>query len=680
MEFSHLEIDFFELAYGPLMREKIMAGAIALEGPYDPGNARPASPGSVELTALLMLARAIGTRSRFDALKEPGHSTHFVVRGPGWLEPVTKVLSSILGSQGRAQLNPHRGVLGSSRDGRTSYLLFSAADADAEFGRGGAGKVTSPDEFTLLEAASHRRTSFILRSNAGPAPSELVMSACDEVITVGGPDVGLTEELFHVFCVASDEGPVPGRHAELNPVNVALAFRRRVTRSTATGILFAATPDNSQQSNSGLDHLLGMDGLKTWAEMLRLDVAAVRSGALALSELPRGVLVDGPPGVGKTRSAGIVARHAGIPLVEGSVARWLGNGHGHLGDFCIALRRTFDRAASQPPCLVVIDELDALPARGVDEQGFWDAAVAALLEAIDGLDTVPGVIVMGLCNSPDRLDPALTRSGRIDHRISVSKPGVAALAAMFKVCLQPHLQTDSFTSAAARILGATFADVDRLCKDARRIARNEGRPVSVVDIHARIDDERPLASFDGRMRVAAHEAGHAIAAHLNGIDVRWVSLEMGADGRGGLGSVMSELKGWVGTPEQLRALIRCLLAGREAEILVTGAPSMGAGSDLRLATELLLDAFGARGIGDNLRWHSELRLSMLEGSSSIVTAVDEMLSSCSREVSRQLLFHRSALIRLRDELIANDYLDASAVSAILQSSALAATGEAGNDY
>ena len=674
MDFTRLEKQIITATYGEANAERIFAGALPLRAEpepdpnIDPDDEAPGFfPNSISLTATLMVAAAVGTPEDLHPLRESGRITVVEAPNAAWVAPVTRVLHDTLSQFGRTMMHRRDTVLTDSSAIYARHLLLSRSDTDrADFGRS-----SKPDPYaeltSVMTAVANRRSILIVVSKSDVSLHSQVRALSAGTVTIAGPDADIVAKLIHVFCRKQSPFRMAHLPANIEPLTVAFAFGAEHTPERALELLSAGAPRPAKRPGHqyGLDDIVGMDPLKHWAEALARDVAAVRAGALNPWQLPRGVLVVGPSGVGKTRAADAIAQHADLPIVHGSVGRWLGTGGGHLGSFCIAMRQAFADAARQAPCVLAIDEIDGLPARGRDDQTFWDAAVSALLEAMDGLDSAPGVIVIALANNADTLDPALRRSGRLDHHITVERPTVPELAKMFRLCLRPDLQSEDFLGFAARVGGATVADVDRLCKDARRLARHAGRPISHGDLAAVVDREAPQQSEANRDRTAVHEAGHALAAHLEGMRIHRVTLSSPRFADDTLGSVQAAFSHWRGTLNQVLALVRMLLAGRAAEALVLGSPAMGAATDLRTATSLLCQAYASEGMGTTLRWRPSARMRDFEMSPPLAAEVEKTLEQSDRVVTHQLTEHRNALLRLRDALLAKDYLDADAVAEIL---------------
>lgn len=679
MDFSRVEQQLIDAVFGASNAEDIFAGAVMPStDPLGPGKSSDVlkpGPNSVGLAALLMLAKGLTSPEEFAGMRGPGQVTMIEVPRDAWIAPVTKALFHVLQSFGRTINNPRGGHLVDSYASTAKHVVIS--DANPDYGYLSSDEIpktgVSRNEASILTVLATRRTVFLVSDCSAGPQSPLVVSVCDQVIRLAEPDAGIVAKMIHAFCREHDSYEMPTLATEIAPLQIAMAFRSSYAPERALELLATDIGKESPQlspsvRNAGsmtIADLHGMDGVREWAENLRLDADAVRSGTLDIEQLPRGALVSGPPGVGKTRAARAIARHAGLPIVLASVSQWLGAGSGHLGTFCAAVRASFERAGGQTPCLLVIDEFDALPTRGRDDDGFWNAAVAAVLEAMDGLDTAAGIVVLGLCNSPEGIDSAIRRSGRLDHHITVERPKVPDLAAMFRVCLRPDLQATDFTPLAARVAGGTIADVDRICRDARRLARRLARPVDVGDLNAVIERDHGRPLVESRMRTAVHEAGHALIAHILSYDISHVSLFGSGLGISILGSVATNLADWAGTPGEVHAVVGILLAGRAAESVMLGVAGFGAGSDIEAATNLLAQAFGAEGLGGTLHRRIGSRTGAPMLGADLAAEIELALRLCERSVTQHLEGHRDALSRLSHALMDSSWLDGAGISAIL---------------
>jgi len=361
-----------------------------------------------------------------------------------------------------------------------------------------------------------------------------------------------------------------------------------------------------------LDDLSGMDEAVRLGKEIARDLRDYAAGRIPWSACARGLLLYGGPGVGKTMFARALARSAQVPLVTGSLAEWQGTGEGHLGTLLAAMRTCFETARALAPCILFIDETDAFgdrtkfPARHRD---YSIQVVNAFLEYLDGIDGREGVVVIGACNHPGRLDPAIVRSGRLDRTVEVPLPDQAALARIFRHHLRNELETADLSGAALEAVGATGADIARIVRDARRRARHENRPLVLDDLllALRGGTETDRRSDMARRTVAVHEAGHALLAMLEDPDgVVRVTIRPGIASAGGMMMRPTEGDG-IPTRGRIDATLRRMLAGRAAEEVLLGEVSGGAGggpeSDLARASLLATAAVCSLGMGHHsLLW------------------------------------------------------------------------------
>ena len=316
--------------------------------------------------------------------------------------------------------------------------------------------------------------------------------------------------------------------------------------------------------------------------------------------MPKGVLLVGPPGTGKTLMARAVAGEAGVPFfsISGSefVEMFVGVGAARVRDL-------FEQARAKAPCIIFIDELDALGrARGAsglvgghDEK---EQTLNQLLVELDGFDQSAGIVLIGATNRPEILDPALLRAGRFDRQVLVDRPDRAGRVAILKVHMArvkvaPTVDADQI---AALTPGFTGADLANLVNEAALSAtRRRAQAVERQDFDAAI--ERIIAGLEKRNRllnprereiVAFHEMGHALAAAATtGVDpVHKVSII--PRGIGALGFTLQRPTEdrYLMTREELEGKLVVLLGGRSAEALVFEHTSTGAADDLAKATDI----------------------------------------------------------------------------------------------
>ena len=318
------------------------------------------------------------------------------------------------------------------------------------------------------------------------------------------------------------------------------------------------------------------------------------------ARMPKGVLLVGPPGTGKTLLARAVAGEAGVPFfsISGSefVEMFVGVGAARVRDL-------FEQARAKAPCIIFIDELDALgrargalsPMGGHDEK---EQTLNQLLSELDGFDPSSGIVLLAATNRPEILDPALLRAGRFDRQVLVDRPDRIGRTAILgvhlhRVKLAPGQDPGEI---AALTPGFTGADLANLVNEAALVAtRRDAAEVTLADFTAAI--ERIVAGLEKRNRllnprerevVAHHEMGHAIVASLlPGSDpVHKVSII--PRGVGALGYTLQRPieDRFLMTREELESKLTVLLGGRAAEDLVFGHLSTGAADDLARATDI----------------------------------------------------------------------------------------------
>ena len=338
------------------------------------------------------------------------------------------------------------------------------------------------------------------------------------------------------------------------------------------------------------------DELKEIVAFLRDPDTYGRLGA----RIPKGILLVGPPGTGKTLLARAVAGEAGVPFfsISGSefVEMFVGVGAARVRDL-------FEQARKSKPCIIFIDEIDALGrARGVGPLGGGhdekEQTLNQLLAELDGFDPSQGIVLLAATNRPEILDPALLRAGRFDRQVLVDRPDRLGRVAILKVHVgKVTLAKDvDLDKIAAVTPGFTGADLANLVNEAALLAtRRGGEAVTMDDFNNAV--ERIVAGLEKKSRllneherrvVAHHEMGHAlVAASLPGMDpVHKISII--PRGIGALGYTMQRPTEdrFLMSRRDLASRITVLLGGRAAEALIFGEISTGAADDLDKATDI----------------------------------------------------------------------------------------------
>jgi cell division protease FtsH len=351
------------------------------------------------------------------------------------------------------------------------------------------------------------------------------------------------------------------------------------------------------------------DELKEIVAFLKNPTDYGRLGA----RIPKGVLLVGPPGTGKTLLARAVAGEAGVPFfsISGSefVEMFVGVGAARVRDL-------FEQASKAAPCIIFIDELDAMGrARSIGPYGGHDEkeqTLNQLLSELDGFDSQQGVVILAATNRPEILDPALLRAGRFDRQLLVDRPDKAGRIEILKVHLKKvRLATDVVPEQVAALTpGFSGADLSNVINEAALLAtRRNASNVSMEDFNNAI--ERIVAGLEKRNRllnpherqvVAYHEMGHAMVARaLPGSDpVHKVSII--PRGIGALGYTIQRPTEdrFLMSRAELENKMAVLMGGRAAEILIFGEVTTGAADDLVKVSDIARSMVTRYGMSDQL--------------------------------------------------------------------------------
>jgi len=404
------------------------------------------------------------------------------------------------------------------------------------------------------------------------------------------------------------------------------------------------------------------------------------------ARIPHGVLLYGPPGTGKTLLARAVAGEAGVPFyaLSGSsfVELFVGMGASRV-------RELFAQARKSAPCIVFIDEIDAVGRQrgaagvvgGHDER---EQTLNQLLTEMDGFGAYEGVIVMAATNRPDVLDKALLRPGRFDRQIPVGPPDAAGREDILRVHaagkqLDPSVD---LSAIARRTPGFTGADLANLLNEAAILAVRRGRrQITMSEIDEAID--RVVAGGPARKgrvirpeekrRVAVHEAGHALVATLTPGSDPVQKVTIIPRGRaGGFTLTAPEEDQMLYTRSELEARLKMMLGGLTAEEVVLGERSTGAQDDLKRATEVAREMVSRYGMGQSMglmavpdsEWPGVQNVSQ-ESAAAIEREVQALLDRLYREVRSLVEANRDRLTALVVELSDRETLDGDEVRRIL---------------
>ncbi len=409
---------------------------------------------------------------------------------------------------------------------------------------------------------------------------------------------------------------------------------------------------------------------------------------------PKGVLLVGPPGTGKTLLARAVAGEAHVPFFNISGSEFI---EMFVGVGAARVRELFEQARKKAPCIIFIDELDAIGgARGMgpmmgghDER---EQTLNQLLTEMDGFDPSVGVVVMAATNRPEILDKALLRAGRFDRQIVVDKPDLEARLAILQLHTRDLKMADDvdLRVVAQRTPGFVGADLANIANEAAILAvRYKHEAVTMADFEAAIDrviagpekKNRGLSEAEKR-RVAFHESGHTLVAESvpTGEPVHKVSIiPRGVAALGYTLQLPVEEK-FLSTENELRDQIAILLGGRVAEEIVFGDISSGASNDLERASEIARNMVTRLGMSEKLgplTWGVQRELQFLgqhteernysEETARLIDAEVRRLVEEGRQRAMEIITgQRAVLDDLAHALEEKEILDGEEVEAIIR--------------
>jgi cell division protease FtsH len=409
--------------------------------------------------------------------------------------------------------------------------------------------------------------------------------------------------------------------------------------------------------------------------------------------IPKGVLLVGPPGTGKTLLARAVAGEAKVPFFSLSGSEFV---EMFVGVGAARVRDLFRQAESRAPCIVFIDELDALgkvrmqsPMGGHEER---EQTLNQLLAEMDGFDSKKGVIIMAATNRPEVLDPALLRPGRFDRQVLVDKPDVRGREDILKIHVKQVKLAENVNLKviAGRTAGFAGADLANLVNEAALLAaRRDKLAVEAADfdeatdrIIAGLEKKRVMNARERRI-VAFHESGHAIVATvLPGLDpVHKVSIVQRGFGALGYTMQVPVEDRYLLSQTDLEHQLAVLLGGRTAEALVFGEVSTGAQNDLLRATDIaraMVTEFGmSEAVGpvnhEGRRRGTFIEMPMLpergayaEETARVIDAeVKRFIAAAEVEARRILTEKRSYLDRLAERLLDKEVVDGAELRELL---------------
>jgi len=443
---------------------------------------------------------------------------------------------------------------------------------------------------------------------------------------------------------------------------------------------------------AGVDE--AVDEVKEVVEFLKNPKKYTRLGG----KLPRGILLVGPPGTGKTLLARAVAGEAQVPFfhLSGSdfVEMFVGVGASRVRDL-------FAEAKSKAPCIIFIDEIDAIGksrAGGVFISGGMDereSTLNQLLVEMDGFDPSMGVILMAATNRPDVLDAALLRPGRFDRQVLLDRPDMNGRRDIFKVHTRALLLDADVDVArlASQTPGFAGSEIANVCNEAALLAARYTREkITMSDFEEAIErviggleKKNKLINDRERRVIAYHESGHAIVGHFTpGADpVQKVSIVPRGFGALGYTLQMPLEDRYLMTQQELLGKITGLLGGRAAEEIAIGAISTGAANDLERVTDIaraMITQYGMSKRLPNITFSERKNNRAFLGESPLATQysdttanlideeISEIVNTCYVQAKTLLTYHRDKLEALAGRLLTKEVVSRKELEEILGAS------------
>ena len=408
------------------------------------------------------------------------------------------------------------------------------------------------------------------------------------------------------------------------------------------------------------------------------------------AKLPKGALLVGSPGTGKTLLAKAVAGEANVPFfsISGSDFEEV-----FVGVGASRVRDLFQQAAKVAPCIVFIDEIDAVGHTRDARFGHNDQTLNQLLGEIDGFDSSKGVVILAATNRPEILDKALLRAGRFDRRIIVDRPNLQGRLDTLKVHtrkikLSEDVDLKKIAQATAGAVGADLANLVneaalRAVRHGRKAVNQDDLLVSFETVIAGTEKKNTILTDMEKRLVAYHEVGHALVAALekNTQPVSKITIVPHTSGALGYTMQMPEEEKYLHTYDELLSELRTLVGGRAAEQVVFGVKTTGAANDIQRATTLARNMVAQYGMSEELGLMAPATVAneYLEGqsymdcsqetSSKVDTAVQELLKRVYEEAKQTLTDHRGLLDEISEFLLAKETITGDELMAYIKADA-----------
>ena len=415
------------------------------------------------------------------------------------------------------------------------------------------------------------------------------------------------------------------------------------------------------------------------------------------AKLPKGALLVGPPGTGKTLIAKAVAGEAGVPFFSLSGSdfddMFVGVGSNRVRDL-------FQQAAKVAPCIIFIDEIDAVGHKRNERLGYNDQTLNSLLGEIDGFDSNKGIVVLAATNRPEILDKALLRPGRFDRRIIVDRPNYQGRLDTLKVHtrkikLSEDVDLKKLAQATAGCVGADLANLVneaalRAVRKGRKLVNMDDLLVSFETVIAGTEKKNTVLTDTEKRLVAYHEVGHALVSAMEKEDTPVTKITIVPHTTGALGYTLytPEEEKFLATKDELLVKLRSLLGGRAAEEIVFSTMTNGASNDIQQATSLARNMVALYGMSEELGLMAAAAVhnQYLEGQSyldcsqetyaKIDATVMKILNESYADAKRILMENRALLDEIAEYLLLKETITGEELMAFVHADKAKALEEA----
>jgi cell division protease FtsH len=518
-----------------------------------------------------------------------------------------------------------------------------------------------------------------IATNAEMILPSALRTAADITIRIAPPNGAVVREALRCL-----RGRRPGHVddnlvADLDFEDLVAAMRAGSTPKQALERLRAAFERRGGGKRSDqfpvLENAVEYGDAQKWALALARDLEDYRAGRISWDKVDRGAIIYSEPGFGKSVLAGSIAQACKLPLVRGSIAEYFASGEGHLGDIVKAQRALFQKAASLAPCILFLDEIDAIPNRApLSNRGadWWMPIINDFLLLLDGAvaGQREGVIVIGATNRIGAVESAILRPGRLERAIEIGRPTLPGVINILRFHLQDDLAGDDITEVARLAEGATAAELMEIVRGARRRGRHEERQLTLDDLKSQIQGDQDVPTALLR-RITVHEAAHAVTAVAIPIGrLRYVRLQ--STGTSGGHTRIHYDDDDLTTLEDIEDRVTSILSAGVAERLLLGSLSTGSGgddrSDLGVATSLLSVIHASTCLTGNL-FHlcsTDNALATVRADPRLRRAVEQHLRKLEIRATSLVEHHLESITAVAEALAKKRYLSGDEVVAIMQ--------------